>query len=257
MGVETAIAAAVVGGAGLYSASKQRSAAKKASQAQVKYAEEGIRENQRQFDAIVELMKPFVDLGEDAVGNLRGYAEPGLSALSEQVALTGLSGAEAEREAIDNIRNSEKFKIFQELGEESILNRAAVTGGLRGGRTQGALAEFSPALLQDLIDERYSRLGGLTSLGYSTEDTLARLGQASAAQQGAFGQQSANATAGLLGNIGASKAGYALARGQAQAAIPQSILGGLGTGLGLFTGFGGTIGGKTFNPEASTFGIIP
>ena len=248
MGVGTLIGAAVAGG-GLFSASRQRSAAKKASQAQVQSSEQAIAEQRRQFDAIVELMKPYVDFGGEAIERMAGYADPGLESFGAQLALTGLQGPEAEREAIDRIRNSEQFKTYQELGEEAILNRAAVTGGLRGGRVQGALAEFSPALLQDLIAERYSRLGGITSLGYSTEDTLARLGQASAAQQGAFGQQSANAVSGILGDIGASKAGYALARGQAQSAIPQTIMSGVGTGLGLYTGFGGTIGGNTFNPN--------
>ena len=255
MGVASLIAGAAVGGASLFNASKQRSAAKKASQAQVESSEDAINEQRRQFDEIVELMRPYVDLGEDAIGNLRGYAEPGLSAFSEQNALLGLLGPEAEREAIDSIRNGEKFQVLQELGEEAILNRAGVTGGLRGGRTQGALAEFSPALLQDLIDERYSRLGGIASLGYTTEDTLARLGQASAAQQGAFGQQSANAVSGLFGDIGASRSGYQLAKGQAQTGLVNNLINAGGTGLGLYTGFGGTFGGNTYNPNTAFGGF--
>lgn len=255
IGTTAAIVGAAAIGAGAYSANKQRSAAKDASKAQVKYSEQAIEEQRRQFDSIVELMKPYVDEGSFSLDKLREYADPGQEAFGEQLALTGQLGPEAERAAIDNIRNGERFKTYQELGEESILNRAGVTGGLRGGRTQGALAEFSPALLQDLIDERYSKLGGITSLGYSTEDALARMGQASAAQQGAFGQQSANAVSGLFGDIGASKAGYALARGNSQAQMINEIMSGVGTGLGLYSGFGGTMGGNTFNPNTAFGGF--
>jgi hypothetical protein len=39
------------------------------------------------------------------------------------------------------------------------------TGGLRGGNVQAALGQFQPQLLAQLIDQQYSRLGGLTSIG--------------------------------------------------------------------------------------------
>src|SRR5688572_15655014 len=64
--------AAAVGGAalvgGLASSSAQTSAANKASNAQQAAAEAGVAEQQRQFDAIQELLKPYVQAGTGALG---------------------------------------------------------------------------------------------------------------------------------------------------------------------------------------------
>lgn len=92
-------------------------------------------------------------------------------------------------------------------GENAILQQGSATGGLRGGNTQGALAQFRPQMLSNLINQQYGRLGGITQMG-----------QASAAGVGAAGMQSGAQIADLLGQQGAAVAGGQLALGQAAAA---------------------------------------
>lgn len=207
--VAAAVAGATVVG-GVMSSRAQSKAAGKASDAQVQAAQLGVDEQHRQFDAIQKLLEPFVTGGTKGLGG--------------QLDLAGLNGNGAQAAAIKALQGSPAFTSALQQGESSILANASATGGLRGGNVQGALAQFSPALLASTISDQYSRLGGLASLG-----------QNSAAQTGNFGQASANNVTSLLGQIGSAQAGNALAQGQAQA----SMWGSLTSGLGAFAGLGG------------------
>jgi len=131
-------------------------------------------------------------------------------------------------------------------GENAMLQNASATGGLRGGNIQAAMAQFRPQILSGLIDQQYSRLGGLSSmggnvaqnlasLGSTATQNIAQLGQASAAGTGAAGLKSASAIGTLLGEQGAATAGGQLAYG-AQAG---NNFGALSGGLGQFIGVGG------------------
>lgn len=87
-------------------------------------------------------------------------------------------------------------------GEEALLQNASATGGLRGGNTQAALAQFRPQMLSQMIESQYSKLGG-----------LAGMGQASAAGQASAGMQSGSNVANLLQQQGAALAGGQVAQG--------------------------------------------
>lgn len=195
----------VVGGA--INANQQKKAAKGAQNAQTEAADRGIEEQQRQFDAMQKLLSPYVQGGEQAMGAQRD--------------ILGLSGQPAQKSAVDAIQNSAQFGALAKQGENAILQNAAATGGLRGGNTQGALAQFRPQLLNSLIDQQYSRLGGLTQLG-----------QASAAGVGAAGMQSGDAITALLQQSGAAQAGGALAKGAANAQFGNTVVGALGQFVG-------------------------
>lgn len=186
-----------VAGATLVTGYMGAEAAGDAAAAQAGSAEAGIAEQRRQFNEIQKLLAPYVAVGEPA--------------LEQQQAFLGMQGPEAERAAIERIRGGETFQALARQGEEAILQRASATGGLRGGNVQAALAQFRPALLSQLIDQQYSRLGGLTSLG-----------QQSAAGVGTAGQAMGTNVTNLLGQQGAAQAAGAL--GQAQA-YGQTITG--------------------------------
>jgi hypothetical protein len=205
-----ALAAIAVGGATVVSGYMQGEAAKGAAETQGAAAQAGIAEQRRQFDAIQKLLNPYVSAGEPA--------------LEAQQAFLGLKGPEAERAAIERISSGETFKALAGQGEEALLQRASATGGLRGGNIQGALAQFRPALLSSLIENQYSRLGGMTSLG-----------QQSAVGVGNAGMTTGTNVANLLGQQGAAQAGGQIAQGKAFASIPASIAG----GLGIYSGLGG------------------
>lgn len=213
-GIVAVAGASLVGS--VYSSSQQKKAAGQASDAQTAAAQAGIEEQRRQFDALQALLKP--------------YTEAGTGALAGQQALLGLSGADAQQQAISGIQGSPQFKALLQQGENSILANASATGGLRGGNVQGALAQFSPALLSSLIDQQYSRLGGLTSIG-----------QNAAAGVGNAGMATGQGISALLQQQGAAQAGNYLARANANSQMANGIVGAIGGAFGG-GGFGSLLG---------------
>ena len=212
------ITALVVGGSQLLGSSMQASAAGDAAAIQAGAAEEGVAEQRRQFDSLQALLKP--------------YTEAGLPALEQQQALIGLRGPEAERAAIERISGGERFQELTRQGEEAILSRASATGGLRGGNVQAALAQFRPQVLNQLIEEQYGRLGGMTTLG-----------QRSAAGVGAAGMETGVNVSNLLAQQGAARAGGELGEARAYGQLfnlPAQMLGfqyGAGGKAGVGFGF--------------------
>ncbi len=194
----TAVVGAISIGGSLLSSSAKKSAAGQASQSQVDAAQLGIDETGRQFDVVQELLSPYVESGEVA--------------LSGQAALLGLAGDEAQASAITNIENSPQFTSLVQQGEQGILQNASATGGLRGGNTQAALAQFRPQVLSNLIQQRF---GNLT--------TLSSLGQASAAGVGNAATAAGQANANLFAQQGAAQAGGFLAAGKADASFINDI----------------------------------
>lgn len=184
-----AVAGVAIAGS-IYSAKKGAQAAGKASDAQSEASQAGIDEQRRQFDKMVQLLSP--------------YTNAGAGSLKAQQNILGLGGPGAQKAAIAGIEQSPYFQATAQQGENAILQNASATGGLRGGNTQGALAQFRPALLNQLVQQQYQNLGGITSLG-----------QNSAAQQGNAGMQSANNIGNLLAQGGSAQAGGYL--GQASA----------------------------------------
>ena len=215
-------------GAGLGGAIEGRESVGEASQAQQQAAQGGIDEQRRQFDAIQKLLQP--------------YSEAGAGALAQQQALLGMGAPGAQQQAITALQGSPQFQALQQQGENAILQNASATGGLRGGNVQGALAQFRPALLSSLIDQQYSRLGGLTAIG-----------QNAAAGVGNAGMSTGSNIATLLGRQGQAEAGGILGQ--------QGVLtGGINKAFGAVQGAGGfgqLFGGNTGNNLQAQFSQTP
>ena len=212
----------VVAGSTLIGGAIQSRAAGRAADAQSEAAERGIEEQRRQFDAVRELLKPYVDVGGPA--------------LQQQQNLIGLGGPEAQAAAIQALESGESFQAKVRQGEEALLQGASATGGLRGGNIQGALGQFRPAMLQAEIDRQYGRLAGLTTLG-----------QQSAAGVGTAGIQTGARISALEGDIGSAQAGGELASGKALSGVfnlPSQF-------LGLQYGYAGSSGGAGTTPGLS------
>ena len=207
-----ATTAAVVGaGAAAYGASKSGKASEKAGEAQSEASQAGIEEQRRQFDKFVELLSP--------------YTKAGTGSLAAQQNILGLNGAAAQKQAISEIETSPYFQSTAQQGENAILQNASATGGLRGGNTQGALAQFRPQLLNQLVQQQYQNLGGITTLG-----------QNSAAQTGSAGMASANNIGNLLAQGGAAQAGGIIGQANAQNQLISNLIGigGAAYGAGAF-----------------------
>lgn len=204
----TIVGSLAVAGATVYAGYTASEAAKSAANTQSNAAQSGIDEQRRQFDKVHQLLQPYVDAGKPA--------------LTQQQDIAGLNGVDAQNKAIDAIKNGGEFSQLVKSGESSIMQNAAATGGLRGGNTQAALAQFSPQILSSLVDKQYGRLSGLSQMG---ENAAAGVGQA--------GQASANQVSSLLEQQGAAQAGGQIAAGQAGSIGLNAILAGLGTYTGL------------------------
>ena len=202
-GIATAVVGAAVVG-GVMSSKAQKSAANTAAGAQIDASEKSVEEQRRQFDAVQKLLKP--------------YADAGLSGLTGQQNLLGINGTAAQQAAINNINNSSEMQTYLQQGENAILQNASATGGLRGGNTQAALAQFRPQLLNQLINQRYQNLAGMTALG-----------QNAAAGTGNAGMQTASNISNLYQQTGAAQAGAALAQGQASANMWNGVSSTIGT----------------------------
>lgn len=209
------VTALVVGGTQLVGGIMQEEAAEDAAAAQAGASQAGIAEQRRQFNLVRELLKPYV--------------EAGTPALAAQQAMLGLGTPEAEAAQIAAAERSPTFQAMLRTGEEALLQRASATGGLRGGNVQAALAQFRPQLLAQELENRYSRLGGLTSLG-----------QQSAAGVGTAGMQTGANIARLEAERGAALAGGELAQARAFSNVlnlPAQFIGAQ-YGLGGTGGFG-------------------
>lgn len=206
------------------SANAQKKAAGKAAAAQTAAVDQSVAEQRRQFDAMKQLLAPYVSAGE--------------TALTKQLGLIGLGGEGEQQAAISALEAGPEFGALTRSGEEAILQNAAATGGLRGGNVQEALAKFRPEVLSGLISQQFSRLGG-----------IAEMGQNAASGQASAGMSLANNLSNLYGQAGAATAGAALARGQANANLFGNLAGAAGYGMGAFATPVGTPGGL---PEGAT-----
>ena len=219
---------------GVTGAKQAGKAAEAGAATQAAAAEKGIEEQRRQFDKLVELMSPYVTAGTEALGGLRPFQEAGQQAFQQQQAIAGLLGPEAQRLALQQIESSPLLQAQIKRGEESLLQRASATGGLRGGNIQAALAQFSPQMLQQEIDQQFGRLGGFAGAGLGITENLYGRGQAAATGQAASGMTAASNIANLLANQGQAIAGGQVARGNVGRQTFGDILGIAKTAAGFF-----------------------
>ncbi len=158
---------------------------------------------------------------------LTPYINAGAGAIGQQGNLTGINGADAQQAAISGLESSPIFQALLAQGNNSILQNASATGGLRGGNVQAALAQFSPQLLNQQIGEQFGRLGSIAGNGLNAAGT-----------QAGYGLNAANNISELLNQQGAARAGGQIARGNSNNSLVNTI----GQGLGAFAASGGLRG---------------
>jgi hypothetical protein len=157
--------------------------ASKAAKAQAQAQQAAIAEQQRQFDTTQANFEPF--------------RQAGLSGLSGEMGLLGLNGGDAQQQAIDALKASPGFTSLYNVGQDTVLQNAAATGGLRGGNTNNSLAQFGSGLLSQLIQQQLGAYGGLANLGAGATNSVAGFGANAAGNIGnnLVQQGNANATA--------------------------------------------------------------
>jgi hypothetical protein len=161
------------------------------------------------------LQQSQFDQRQQALGSFGGIPQlirEGDEARGFQRDQLGLNSPEAQQAQYNQVLNSPAYQEMVRQGESALLQNASATGGLRGGNTQAALAQFRPQMMNSLMDQRYSRLGGLSAVGTEGMTNLATLGQASAAGQAASGIQTGANVANLMGNQASAMSNAQMAR---------------------------------------------
>lgn len=186
----------------------------KALAAQVNAINQAIATQKEQFNFVKDLMAPYTEGGEQAFGS--------------SLDLLGL-GEGSQQEAIDALTNQDYFKGLVNQGEQALLQNASATGGLRGGNTQAALAQFRPSMIANLVQQQLSNLGGITATGMQAGGTVAGASQN-------YGNNVGN----MQMQIGSAIANQALMKGSQQS--------GLGSAIGMGAQVAGVAGGLGWQP---------
>lgn len=155
----------------------------------------------------------------------------------------GMTGEQAQSTAIEKIAQSPLLQELMGQAETGLLQGAAATGGLRGGRTQAALAQLRPAMLQQEIDKLYGRLQGISGMGQSSI-----LGAPTTAVGAAPTMSYQSQIPGLLTEAGAAQAGGLLGQTQAQRDMFRDVGTMVGWGLEKY----GEGGFTPWRPAATT-----
>lgn len=163
---------------------------------------------------------------------LKPYRKAGEKGLGGQLDLLGLNGNDAQAAAIKALEGSPQFTSLVKSGENALLQNASATGGLRGGNTSAALAQFRPQMLSQIIESQYGKLAGLSALGENA-----------AAMQGNNMTNSTNQISGLMANAGQIQGQGIIAQGQGYA----DMFGGIAKGIGQWAG-----GSQASDPQATT-----
>lgn len=212
-------------------------AAQKASSKKVGEYQQQRTQQFANLEPILQQVTP--ELRSTLVNQFQAQTQRGLKSLTAPLegVLEGIKTGEKygelnkqrQQQAIQGIEQGPLFQELARQGETGILQNVSATGGLRGGNVQAALGQFRPNLLNQLIEQQYTKLAGLTSLGANTAQNRLNLGQASAATLGGQGMQSAANIGNLLSAQGASQAagitGAANAQIQGVAGASSAITG--------------------------------
>lgn len=212
-------AGVIAAGASVASAKMQSSAIKKAGRQQQAAADRATAEQQRQFNLTRQDFAPILERGDVAGERLNAFL--------------GLSGQEAEQEALRGFRESPGQQFLRERQERSLLRNEAALGGLGGGNVRTALQEQAFGIASTQLGERKDRLA-----------QVAALGAGATGQVGALGQRSAENISNIALTSGAQQAQNTLALSSARQSGLQNI-------AGAFTGSGGIFGAAGRAPPAT------
>lgn len=187
-----AITSAVVGtGLAVKGSIDAKKAAKRAGRAQERSSEAAQQEIARQFDVTQQNMQPFLEAGQRA--------------LTSQEALVGLSGPEAQAEAMQTLQESPGQRFIRKRQERALLRGSSAIGGLGGGNVKTALQEQAAGFAMQDLNNQFGRLGQIAGQGQNTASNL-----------GQFGAQSSGAQANLMQTAGQARASGILGAQQAQ-----------------------------------------
>lgn len=216
------LGSAVIGGMGARQAGKaQSAAARRSADATLQGTRDSIASQEKMFGISKKMMDPF--------------REAGLTGMEQMMALGGMSGPDAQRQAMQGIQDSPEYDMLMDQSRQGLLSGASATGGLRGGNTQRSMAELAPNLLMGLADRNYNRLSGLTNIGQASAAGQAGSANTLGANLGQTHQMGGQLQAQAHTQYGQARAGQSLGQAQAlQGATNALQQYGMADAMGLF-----------------------
>lgn len=104
----------------------------------------------------------------DAVGMLQPFADQGSKAFRQIGDLSGLSGSQAQTDAMARFRTDPGYEFKLQQGIDAIDRSAASRGMLNSGQTLKALSEYGQGMADQSYGQYYDRLAGLADTGVNT-----------------------------------------------------------------------------------------
>lgn len=185
-------------GGSLYQQQQQKKASEGATNALNQGNAAALGFQQAQYEQMQKMLAPYV--------------QGGTTAFNQQQALAGTLGAAEQQKAMQQLQQSPQFTDAMQQGEQAILANASATGGLRGGNTQAALAQFRPRLLNELANQKFGQYG-----------SIAAAGQNAAVNQGQFGGNYASNAGLLQQQMGQAQGQNIINQGQANTGLFNNI----------------------------------
>lgn len=188
-----------VAGATLIGGAMSSKGSKDAAKIQQAGTESGIASQERMFDRSLELQEPYREAGYGALEGLQG-----------------LTDQDYRAEKLQSYYAGPEYAQMSQQVEGQQMRNAAVTGGVRGGANQAALASIAPQLGQQYLSGLNQQYTGLANMGMGAASQGAgqamQLGgnisnlQQQSAQAGA---QNSLAQANIWGNVASDFGGLA------------------------------------------------
>jgi hypothetical protein len=216
------VGSALIGGrASGKAAEAQAGAADQSAQIQKQIADQQIALQREQFNRQIELQQPFRNVGLRALNKLEGATD-----------YTPFGMSQFQQDPGYSFRMSE--------GMKGLERSAAARGGLLSGSTLKGIQRFGQDLGSQEYQNAFNRYQTERSARLNPLQSLAGVGQTSAQQVGAAGQNMASGISNALGAYGQGASEAFGAAGQARASGyvggANALTGALSTGLNYYQG---------------------
>ena len=202
-----AIGSSVIGSKAASSAAKQQAAGQQA----------GIDETRREFDIAQGNSKPFVDAGQQSIGQLMEALKSGKFGVGS----TGNIPTDFKAPTLEEAQQTPGYQFAAQQGSKGILQASAASGGAISGGTSKALQGYETNLANTTYGDAFARkmqeyqanLAGYgTRLAGNQQEfsqlfAPAQLGSGATSSINQTGSTSASNIAQLMAGIGSSKAG--------------------------------------------------
>ncbi len=240
-------------------------AAGKAADQQATQDQAAIAEQKREFDRAQENSQPFIQAGQQSIGQLMEAIKAGKFGAGSTGAAPQFTGGDFKAPTLEEVQQTPGYQFSAQQGSKGILQGAAAAGGAISGGTLKSLDAFNTNLANSTYGDAFNRALSTYNAGLSKYQTQlagygaglagqqqefgqllapAQIGSGSNANLNATGQSSANSIAQLMQGIGNSKAAGTIGSANSLAGGISGATSGISDALLLSKLFGKTPGSQ-------------